>query len=695
MKYLFLTIGPQASGKSSWLKENELDLYTISPDKIRLMFDTPKEGKISQENEHKVWNLVKDLLKHRMSNGLTTIIDATHSKASLVNTYSELAKLYRYRIMFIDFRNTKTLEQLKEDNKRGYTTVSEEALENTYHRLQLYTPPKKIPMLSKYEALKLIKGKIEPFKKTVKNIAFIGDIHSAYDELKQLVETIQSKYEPNETELVFLGDYFERGEKGQETLDYLLQLAKNHTVTFLEGNHERHIKSIILNEEVERECYKTLDPKKLKQLYNKFTQLYYIEHNNKKILATHAPQKELPKNILVDYQQLTNGSKKYTNIRDTYYNFQWDYQNIIQVHGHNNIYKYPVKNKNIYNINGNVEFGGALHSVVFSDREEPEIISINRITPYKEESHLLDTAKKTLDNKKYYQTKTFEGIDLVNYSLTKQKENEVYHFDTESKARGLYMRDDKVIGRGMNKILYLGQYPRQIIQNLKYPLTVEEKPNGFLLLIFEHNYEIVLATKNGINTQYTEWAREILKPNERELVKYLKENNTTLLIEIIDTKNDPHIIKYEKSHGVIIGEINNTLTEDQTVAPTQAKVLRMFDGEVKPNNKFTEKINSPEELTDFIEKVENGKLSSKKIEGYIVRDTTNNYSIKVKSKYYNYWKRVRQLKDQVYSFINKNQPERLNEFINNKYGMLEHVKNFIDNPKYKDMNIIEYRDSLK
>ena len=74
MRYLFVLRGAPASGKSTWIKENELEPYTISTDGLRLMYQSPvttEEGDraITQKNDKQVWNLLMELLERRMENG--------------------------------------------------------------------------------------------------------------------------------------------------------------------------------------------------------------------------------------------------------------------------------------------------------------------------------------------------------------------------------------------------------------------------------------------------------------------------------------------------------------------------------------------------------------------------------------------------------------------------------------------------
>ncbi len=69
-------------------------------------------------------------------------------------------------------------------------------------------------------------------------IFVIGDIHGCLDKLEQLWEQIDPH--PDRDQLVFLGDYIDRGEDSSGVLDYLLQLQQTHAETiFLMGNHEK------------------------------------------------------------------------------------------------------------------------------------------------------------------------------------------------------------------------------------------------------------------------------------------------------------------------------------------------------------------------------------------------------------------------------------------------------------------------
>lgn len=61
----------------------------------------------------------------------------------------------------------------------------------------------------------------------------IGDIHGCKKELEQLVSLL-----PPKRQLIFLGDYIDRGPDSKGVIDFLIALSKKRDCVFLSGNHE-------------------------------------------------------------------------------------------------------------------------------------------------------------------------------------------------------------------------------------------------------------------------------------------------------------------------------------------------------------------------------------------------------------------------------------------------------------------------
>ena len=119
MRKLIILRGAMGSGKTSFIKEHNLENYTLSTDNIRLMFSSPElsinyQEVIPQFNNKKVWDLLYTLLEERMKKGEFTIVDAVHAYADeSFPIYKKLAEKYRYRLYILDFTDISKEEVYK------------------------------------------------------------------------------------------------------------------------------------------------------------------------------------------------------------------------------------------------------------------------------------------------------------------------------------------------------------------------------------------------------------------------------------------------------------------------------------------------------------------------------------------------------------------------------------------------------
>ena len=246
MRNLFILRGAPASGKSTWITENNLEPYTLSTDSLRLMYQSPittPEGElaISQNHDKEVWGLLLDLLEKRMENGELVVIDATHYKSSLLNRYKDLVNKYRYRVYVVDFSNVSEEELKRRNANRGFRKVPDDVIEKMCVALKDDSEVKKsYTIVTSKEAIQLINSPLEPFNADdYEKVVIFGDIHGCYDPLKEYFDKnpFNEKYN-----YIFCGDYLDRGLQNKEVLEFLISLKDKKNCVFLEGNHEKWLR---------------------------------------------------------------------------------------------------------------------------------------------------------------------------------------------------------------------------------------------------------------------------------------------------------------------------------------------------------------------------------------------------------------------------------------------------------------------
>lgn len=103
MKKLLILNGIMGAGKSSFIKENKLEDFTVSSDELRIKmagFDMSENGLvISSKHDRQVWSMLYTILESRMNMGLFTVVDAMHLHTRDFKKYKELADLYGYEIV--------------------------------------------------------------------------------------------------------------------------------------------------------------------------------------------------------------------------------------------------------------------------------------------------------------------------------------------------------------------------------------------------------------------------------------------------------------------------------------------------------------------------------------------------------------------------------------------------------------------
>ena len=680
MRDLFLMRGAPGCGKSSFIKLFNLEPYTICPDNIRLMFESPvfdpKTGikSISQKNDKKVWELVNKLVEDKMSRGEFIVIDAMNID---ISSWKKLAEKYRYRIWYKKFDTNLEECIYRNNNREEYKRVPEDVIRKSYIRLQ-ETP---IPSYAKEADINFLES-IKPLDvNEYKNIFVFGDIHGCFEPLENFFK--ENPFSSDNL-YVFTGDYLDRGYQNKETLEFLISLMNYKNVMFLEGNHcwERYW----ANDEIERIRSKeflintvnqinTIDKSKIRDFCRHWIQMAYLKFNDKKYFITHAGMGFFPSNLrMVATHDMIKGGK-YEDDIDTWY--EESNTDIIQIHGHRNMYEYPVdKFTKSFNLNSAVEFGESLRIMQISKNGHNFLHYENkrcegRINPWKQNKQIIDNNALIMKNKtiltkdEQFVLELRKSPDIIEKTLANgissfNFKRDVFFSnkwnDLNKVARGLFINNDcKIVARSYEKFFNFKEGDKNTLEflekNLEFPVSLYMKYNGFLgLMSYDHNLnDLHFFSKSTDESDFAKWFKDIAIKQFNQvgtlnkIKDYLKNNNVTMVFEVIDPINDPHIIEYKNQEIILLDIIDNTIEFNKKPYQELIKIAKDFNINVKRREVTIDNFGDLEyNLTRSFPVIN----PESEFEGFVLEDAKG-YMFKYKMPFYTFWKKMRGVKMQI------------------------------------------------
>lgn len=678
MRVLVLMRGTPSSGKSTWIKENGLENYALSADEIRMLYRSPIidcNGKknIDQKTNKDAWKTLYEILEKRMQSGEFTIIDACNSKTSEMNMYKSFAEKYRYRIYCVDFTDI-SIETAKEWNRNRpeFKQVPESAIDLYYSRFATQKIPSGIKVIKRDEFEKEVFFK-EVDLSDYKNIYVIGDIHGCNTALQELLDGGIKE----DSYYIFLGDYIDRGIENRDVVKFLLKIKDNNNVCLLEGNHEKWLWKYANDEAIQSKEFilhtkkqlESIDKKDIRQLYRKLRQCILFAYNGQKYLCSHAGISAIKQNLIFTPTcDFIDGVGKYEDVYICQDTFVRENPDIIQIHGHRNPHNLEVKqNDTNYNLEGRVEFGGDLRALIINSNgitiKEIHNDVFSQIEETAEEQNgaekkIVDLANlltQLQNNKKSIIEKKFDNISSFNFTRNvfyDKKWNEM-----TIKARGLFINTDNytIANRAYEKFFNIGEVKETELEHLsthlQFPIDCYVKYNGFLGMLGydEKNDKLLFCSKSNVGGQFSQYFEDIFMAKysnvAEKILEYIKVNNVSMVFEVIDNENDPHIIKYKEKEIVLLDIVKRQIDFERLEYERLCDFARQYGFKHK-EKAYT--LNSWSEFLVWYNEVldKDYSYNGEIIEGFVIEDMKG-FMTKIKLDYYKYWKFMRSVADSV------------------------------------------------
>lgn len=593
MRYLGLLRGLPSSGKTSFIKEHNLEPFTLSSDDYRLKLASPTlnmNGKLSinQEVSGRAWKNLKADLEYRMSNGEFTIIDATNISEKEVNNYRNLCKKYFYHMFIVDFTDVTADTCKSRDEHRGWHTVGSDVIDRMNTKLQNAIISSSIKTIKPNEFNDYIYDIYNPISlNSYNNVYVIGDIHGCYTALK----TAMTNFDYEKDAVIFTGDYFDRGIENAEVFKFLYDIKDNKNVFMCIGNHDQRIFKYLRDEDVSHtQFYKnTLEQFKNAGINNKMLRSFcrslitcaWFIYNYNEYIVTHGGISTRMITPLLSDNTYVYGTGNYGDMNDVCDTFV-EGTNVIQIFGHRNNDDVDIKiNEYCYNVCGFPEYGGSLKHVVINENGITSVYTQNDIIDnnlrYKAIEKYPDRFKITEEDainlfrhSKYVSEHKFGEISSFNFS------KDAFYDDIWNgatvKARGIFFntKTNKIVARSYDKFFLLNQHECSTIDNFKFPLTCYEKYDGYLGILGydKSTNELVFCSKSmkAPEGEYAQWFKdEMLKRiKDIDMLKQAFKGSSakSLIFEVIIPDKDEHLIKYDKTEIVLLDMVHNTIDFD-------------------------------------------------------------------------------------------------------------------------------------
>lgn len=611
---LYILSGPPATGKSTLVVGMDVPPeFVISSDTIRKqMFGERRYVNggdvcisLPQSSGKEVYEVLRTMLRVRMSQRLTTIIDATCCTESDRNEYARIATEFGVKttvlIMMTD-RATAALRNSSRPNR-----VSESVMDKSFSKMIYTSNHNYIEIYPDEPDIHFIDSYIRP---PSNKLDVIGDVHGLYDELVKFLAKYDYYIEdeiikhPDDRKLLFLGDVVDRGPKSVETLNLVARSVTLNGHYMIKGNHDhkiwKYFKSLssgkkplnlsAANAETVSELIQ-LPTKDRDILLNFIGGLphYYMLGD---FAFTHADTTCFDPELLTHEDAVYGCSNWGTIDSDLQYqqNFDKGINQFMLIRGHIT----PTNNtsqESVFVLEMRQAFGGKL-AMLSMDEFITELYAVDELgDPINESSQsVFQRVVKTFDvefdydavrKKRKLANAMYEllgkklvtvttdnyGLKLFKYSKRVFWDNLWSQNEYLFKARGIVIDPyGRIIQHTLDKTFnYLENGAGTDIDDDDEVIAVD-KLNGFFAAITRHPYknELLVTTSGSFDSPHVEYINEYLvHPLRGNLMKFTHHRNITLMFEVIHP-SDPHIIEYNsQDQGLYLIAARGKLETDQ------------------------------------------------------------------------------------------------------------------------------------
>lgn len=662
---------------------------------------------LSQEHNAAVYHELKTRVAQRMERGEFIVLDNTMPLQSDFNEWMEMARQHGYEVMVADFSGM-PVEQLKAQNlqRSSHKQVSEGVIERIHAATQNPLDPGEASVVA-WNGQRDMTQAIEAWMTVplvdlshFEEVVHIGDLQGCLTVLIGPGGPLEHGFDPSKA-YVFVGDLVDRGiENGELVRWFHANAVGRDNVFLLWGNHEDHLDRWAKGlEPVSPEFrLRTLPqlieagatPEMAADICAMARDVLPYQWHGVKVMACHAGLSNVPERFeLISSHQWARGTGHWQDPVD--HQFQRNApEDWIQVHGHRNHGAEAIQaTPRSFNLEDAVEFGGHLRVAtlgkggwttaqyrndVFLPTRQRKLrgpskknsvpVPLADLPPEwmnrDSETRMSDETLAAMTQHPGVRLRASKRAPHVNaLNFTKQVFFQASWDDVLVKARGLFINSQtqEIVARGYEKFFNVGERPETQLSALRdtlaWPVVAYVKENGYLgnLGYDSETGELFVASKSTPDGDFADWFREILEDTvpaeQRERIRrWLRDNEASMVFEVVDPVRDPHMIDYDRAHLVLLDIFHRSEKPEKLPYEQLKAVGERFGLTVKRQGM---RFANAQALEGWYAKAcsdLNWRWKGEDIEGLVLEDQKG-FQTKVKLPHYAFWKRMRSAKQRL------------------------------------------------
>ena len=710
MRKLILTRGAPGSGKTTVLEAAGLAPFVLSMDSIRHLHASPimlpnGDMGVDQSRNDRVADIYRERAEERMRRGELLALDATMPTQADLNEWLEAARRHRYEVLLVDFSGV-PIEETKTRNRLrgGHRVVPEGAIDRLYRNMSNAIDTAEATVV-KAGTLEETAAQINAWLDVplmdlsgYRSVVHIGDLQGCLSVLINENGPLADGFK-DDTAYIFIGDLVDRGAENGVLVRWMLDHALDRpNVFFLWGNHEDHLDRFarglepVSPEFRDRTLPQLIEagvtPEEVSRLRDQFLEVLPYTWHGQKVMACHAGLSNVPARFAdISLYQYARGTGHWEDPVDAQFD-RHSPSDWIQVHGHRNHGAVGVRaSERSFNLEDAVEFGGHLRTVTLDKqgwtpgeyrndvflglRKRPKkVAKKNETIPLAQhapvwmdrpsEVRMDDETLRALREHPGVRTgssKSHPHVESLNF--TKQVFFQASWDDLLVRARGLFINREtqEVVARGYEKFFNVNERPEtqldHLLETMAWPVTGFVKENGYLgnLGYDSETGELFVASKSTPDGEFADWFREIFEEtvpagNRERIRRWLRDNEASMVFEVIDPVRDPHMIDYDSAHLVLLDIFHRSPTPEKLPFEQMKAVADRFG--LVPKQRAIE-FKNPHMFQGWYEAASsnlNWRYKGNDIEGLVLEDR-NGFQTKVKLPHYAFWKRMRSAKERM------------------------------------------------